>query len=50
MPLSHSWCRLGAAQRLLWIAEDKSFCPESLVCCLAELRDAVPSLPLSFGV
>lgn len=45
-----SWCRLGTAQRLLWIAEDMNFCPQPLICCLVELSYAVPSLPLSFGV
>lgn len=50
MPLSHSWCRLGDAQRLLWTAEDMSFCPEPLICCLVESRYAVSSLPLSFSV
>lgn len=50
MPLCHSWGGLGTAQRLLWIAEDMSFCPEPLICCLVELRYAVSSLPLSFGV
>jgi len=50
VPLSHSWCRLGAAQGLLWVSEDMSCCPEPLICCLVELRCAVSSLPLSFGV
>lgn len=50
MGLSHSSCRLGAAQRLLWIAEDVSFCSQPLICCLVELSYAVSSLPLSFGV
>lgn len=45
-----SWCRLGTAQRLLWIAEDMSFCPQPLICCLVELSCAVSSLPLSFSV
>lgn len=49
-PFCLSWCRLGTARRLLWIAEYINFCPQPLICCLIELSYAVSPLPLSFSV